>query len=128
VGQVSLPADPHYAVLVVEDNADARETLRLLLELEGHRVEAAETGTEGLKMAATGGFDTALVDIGLPDLDGYQLAQQIRALPAGGRMFLVALTGYGQPDDRRRALAAGFDSHLVKPVDPDDLLKALGRR
>ncbi len=120
--------DSQHAVLVVEDNADARETLRLLLELEGHRVQAAETGTEGLKMAATGGFDTALVDIGLPDFDGYQVAQQIRALPVGPRMFLVALTGYGQPDDRRRALEAGFDSHLVKPVDPDDLLKALGRR
>lgn len=119
---------PRQAILVVEDNADARETLRLLLELEGHRVGVAETGQEGVKQAVDGGYDVGLIDIGLPDFDGYQVARQIRGTPAGARLFLVALTGYGQPDDRRRALEAGFDTHVVKPVDPDDLLRMLASR
>lgn len=112
------------AILIVEDHADARDTLRLLLQLDGHRVTEAGTGARAVELAAAARFDVAMVDIGLPDMDGYEVARRIRT--SGGRgVYLVALTGYGEPDDRQRALAAGFDAHLVKPVDPDDLLKAL---
>jgi CheY-like chemotaxis protein len=111
-------------ILVVEDNDDARGTLQLLLELEGHRVRVAGDGARAIEVAATEPLDVALVDIGLPDVDGYEVARRIRS-KLGDRVYLVALTGYGQADDRQRAMEAGFDAHLVKPVDPDDLLKAL---
>ena len=114
-------------ILVVEDNADARATLQMLLELEGHRVRTAESGAQGVERS-TAPLDAALIDIGLPDCDGYDVARRIRSTPHGKTAYLVALTGYGQPDDRRRAEAAGFDTHLVKPVDPDALVKMLARR
>jgi two-component system, sensor histidine kinase len=112
-------------ILLVEDNPDARETLRLLLELEGHRVAAAETGEQGIQLAGEQAFTVALIDIGLPDLDGYTVAQRIRAGTGGKSLVLVALTGYSEPEDVQRARAAGFDAHLVKPVDPDTLTKTL---
>src|SRR5215470_7967285 len=111
-------------ILLVEDNPDARETLRLLLELEGHRVAAAETGEQGIQLARDNAFTVGLIDIGLPDLDGYTVAQRIRA-GGGTGVVLIALTGYSEPEDDRRARAAGFDAHLVKPVDPDTLTKTL---
>jgi len=114
-------------ILVVEDNADARATLQMLLELEGHRVRTAESGAQGIERSAAP-LDAALIDIGLPDVDGYDVARRIRTTPHGKDAYLVALTGYGQPDDRRRAEEAGFDTHLVKPVDPDALVKMLARR
>ena len=114
-----------YDILLVEDNRDARETLRLLLELEGHRVATAETGERAIELALEKRFTVALIDIGLPDLDGYQVARRIRASTVGDQMLLIALTGYGQPEDVRRALAAGFNAHVVKPVDPDTLTKTL---
>ncbi len=114
---------PARHILIVEDNEDARETLRLLLELEGHHVDAVDSGRAAVEQARAGHHDIGLVDIGLPDMDGYQVAHEIRA--AGGNMYLIALTGYGQPDDRRRTTEAGFDNHLVKPVDPDQLVKLL---
>ena len=114
-------------ILVIEDNADARATLQMLLELEGHRVRTAESGTQGVERSAAP-LDVALIDIGLPDFDGYDVARRIRATPQGKTAYLVALTGYGQPDDRRRAEQAGFDTHLVKPVDPDALVKLLQSR
>jgi CheY-like chemotaxis protein len=114
-----------HEILLVEDNPDARETLRLLLELEGHRVAAADTGERGIALALEKPFTVALIDIGLPDIDGYHVAQRIRSAPAGQRVVLVALTGYGQPEDVRRAREAGFDAHVVKPVDPDTLAKTL---
>jgi len=114
-----------HEILLVEDNPDARETLRLLLELEGHRVVAAETGERAVALALETPFTLALIDIGLPDVDGYQVARRIRSSGGANQMRLVALTGYGQPEDVRRALAAGFDAHVVKPVDPDALTKAL---
>jgi signal transduction histidine kinase/CheY-like chemotaxis protein len=107
-------------VLVVEDNEDAREMLRAALELDGHRVQVAATGTSGLARALSRRFDVAIIDIGLPGMDGYALARRLRQ--AGARCpYLIAVTGYGQPDDRRRALEAGFDTHLVKPVDAREL-------
>jgi signal transduction histidine kinase/ActR/RegA family two-component response regulator len=112
-------AAPH-DILIVEDNTDARESLRILLEYAGHRVRTASDGAAGLDAALASPPDVALIDVGLPKLDGYEVARRIRtASPVP--IFLVALTGYGLPDDRARALAAGFDAHLVKPVDETTL-------
>ena len=112
-------------ILVIEDNADARETLRLLLEIAGHRVETAADGAAGLEKALALQPEIALVDVGLPKLDGYEVARRIRASRGMRRPFLIALTGYGSTEDRNRALDAGFDAHLVKPVDNDTLLELL---
>jgi CheY-like chemotaxis protein len=115
------------SILIVEDNDDAREALRMLLELDGHVIEAAAEGVQALEIVRAKDPDVALVDIGLPGIDGYEVARRARAVDAK-RPFLIALTGYGQPEDRRRAAEAGFDSMLVKPVDPSalsDLLATL---
>ena len=98
--------------------------LRTTLTLEGHEVHAATDGLRGLAALEAHRPDVALIDVGLPGLDGYEVARHARAL-LGNRVRLVALTGYGTPDDRARALAAGFDMHLVKPVDPEALTAAL---
>ena len=111
-------------VLIVEDNADAREVLRFALEISGHEVHEAQDGPSGLAAILGLRPDVALVDIGLPQFDGYEVARKVRAA-AGAPVYLVALTGFGQPDDRRLALEAGFDAHLVKPVEPDVLLDAI---
>jgi CheY-like chemotaxis protein len=112
-------------ILVIDDNDDGRSTMQELLELLGHAVELAEDGASGVEKALACDPDLALVDIGLPKIDGYEVARRIRARPNGARPWLVALTGYGQPDDRRMALEAGFDRHLVKPVSYDDLSNLL---
>ena len=110
-------------ILVVEDNADARETLGMLLEMGGHRVFAEPDGESGLETALRQKPAVMLVDVGLPRMDGYEVARRIRAADGWPRRpFLVAITGYGQPADRDRALAAGFDTHLAKPVEPQRLL------
>jgi len=111
-------------ILVVEDNTDAREMLRHLLNLAGHEVHEAADGPAGLEAALRLRPDITLVDVGLPGFDGYQLARRVRG-SGGPSIYLVALTGYGQPDDRRQAMEAGFDAHLVKPVNPDALLAAI---
>ncbi len=108
-------------VLIVEDNADAAESMHMLLELLGHRVRVAADGFIALDILADNSFDVILIDIGLPAMDGYTLARNIRASSHAKGTRLVALTGYGLEEDRRRALAAGFDHHLVKPVDIDRL-------
>jgi CheY-like chemotaxis protein len=113
-------------VLLVEDNADAREALRVLLELDGYDVEVAGDGPQGLEIARAKTPAVALIDIGLPGMDGYEVARRIRGL-SGSRPLLIALTGYSDPDDRRRAEEAGFDAHVVKPVDPDELTRLLAR-
>jgi PAS domain S-box-containing protein len=110
-------------VLIVEDNDDAREMLRNLLRLLGHEVHEARDGVTGVREARRIRPDVALIDIGLPGIDGYEVARRVRADVPGVR--LVAVTGYGQPDDLERARAAGFDVHLVKPVDPQQLQQAL---
>jgi CheY-like chemotaxis protein len=115
-------------VLIVEDNADAAETLRRLLELAGHRVRVAHDGVAGLEALLSGSAQIALVDIGLPRLDGYELARRMRAsLDGRSQPFMVAVTGYGLPEDRSRALAAGFDEHLTKPVDAAALARVLAQ-
>ena len=113
------------SILVVEDNLDGRESLRDLLEIWGHRVDLAENGPEGVERALAELPDVALIDIGLPGLDGNEVARRIRAGGETRRMALIAMTGYGQPEDRRRALQAGFDNYLVKPVDPAHLARLL---
>lgn len=105
-------------VLVVEDQPDARDVLRLALQLAGHEVFDAADGPLGIETASRCQPDVAIIDIGLPGCDGYEVARQVRRTPDGQTIFLVALTGYGQPEDRRRAEEAGFDLHLVKPIDP----------
>jgi len=115
---------PGRCILIIEDNADARDALRILLELDGHQIEVAGEGAEGLEIAQAKDPDIALVDIGLPGMDGYEIARRLRA-SGSRRPLLVALTGYGQPEDRKRAQEAGFDALLVKPVDPNTLSSLL---
>ena len=110
-------------ILVVEDNDDARSMLRAILELAGHEVIERADGPSGLEAAVNLRPDAALVDVGLPGLNGYDVARQIRARLSGQPMRLIALTGYGQPQNRTQALEAGFDAHLVKPVEPESLLR-----
>jgi two-component system, sensor histidine kinase len=112
-------------VLVVEDNADVRESLRLVLELGGHETELADDGPAGLAAALSRRPDVALIDLGLPVLDGYEVARKIREHLGKGVITLIALTGYGQAHDRRRATEAGFDAYLVKPVDRAALCRAI---
>jgi CheY-like chemotaxis protein len=119
------PGQRRYKILVVEDSADSRELLRFLLEAEGHSVQVAEDGQQGTEMALAIRPEVALVDLGLPILDGYQLARQVRATPEGNQIFLIALSGYGQPEDRQRSAEAGFGAHLVKPLDMDELIRLL---
>jgi signal transduction histidine kinase/CheY-like chemotaxis protein len=120
----SFPEPVSRRILLVEDNPDGRETLRLLLQVWGHRVDVAEDGRQGLQKALSRRPEVALVDIGLPEMDGYEMAQKVRAA-LGRQIFLIAITGYGQPHDRWRALEAGFDVHLVKPFDPEALQELL---
>jgi signal transduction histidine kinase len=112
-------------VLIIEDNDDAREMLHTALSLSGHQVSEARDGAAGIEIAAREQPDVALIDIGLPDIDGYEVARRLRAMTTRRRMTLVALTGYGQPADRERAFKAGFDVHLTKPVPPEQLKQAL---
>ncbi|WP_229427033.1 hybrid sensor histidine kinase/response regulator [Massilia atriviolacea] len=112
-------------VLLIEDNEDGREMMAIMLEAQQYRVDTAVDGVDGLRQAAAACPDIALVDIGLPGIDGYEVARRMRADPATSKVRLVALTGYGQDSDRERALAAGFDAHLVKPVDMARLVAAL---
>ena len=115
---------PRHRILVVEDNADNREMMRILLESAGHQVHDTGDGVSGVEAAVQLAPDTVLVDIGLPGIDGYEVARRIRA-KLRDRCRLIALSGYGQQKDRERAFDAGFDDHLLKPVDPARLLEVL---
>ncbi|RZA32218.1 MAG: response regulator [Lysobacteraceae bacterium] len=112
-------------VLVVDDNVDAAELLGMMLEGAGHRVHIEHLSQGALDYAGAAAPAVCILDIGLPDLDGYELARRLRALPGTAGALLVAVTGYGRPQDREAALAAGFDHHLVKPVDLQQLLGLL---
>ena len=130
-GDAAVPEEPARAqtpaapirrkILVVEDNIDAQRTLQSLLELWGHEVSVASDGREGIDAIKTQRPEIALVDIGLPVTDGYELARRLQRTASRKNVLLVALTGYGSPEQRARALEAGFDLHLVKPVEPDQL-------
>jgi len=111
----------HHRILVVDDNVDAAESTALLLQLEGHEVRTAFDGPQALEAAQTFRPQIVLLDIGLPRLDGYEVARRLRALPELGTPLLVAMTGYGQAEDRDRSRSAGFDEHLVKPVEIDQI-------
>jgi signal transduction histidine kinase len=112
-------------ILVADDNNDALESLATLLQLSGHEVYTASNGAVALESAEQHRPEVALLDIGMPKLDGYEVARRIRAQPWGQRITLVALTGWGQDSDRKRSQEAGFDSHLVKPLDLDKLTELL---
>ena len=112
-------------ILVVEDNRDSADTLRLLLALYGYEVAVAHSGHDGVRAAQQHRPDVVLCDIGLPGLDGYGVARTLRGNPATAQARLIAVTAYGREEDRRRSHEAGFERHLVKPVDPDDLRRAL---
>ena len=114
-------------ILIVEDSEDSRDMLRLYLVESGHQVYEAVDGPRGLEAALRVRPEVALIDIGLPGLDGYEVVRRIRATPEGKKIFLVALTGYGQPEDHRRARQAGFDAHLAKPFDRDRLVTLLSQ-
>jgi signal transduction histidine kinase len=118
------PSTRRLRVLVVDDNPDIRATLHDLLEMQGHEVHTAEDGPEAIERVIALRPEVALVDIGLPGMDGCQVARTLRATP-DLRVRLVAMTGYGQAEDRRRALDAGFDAHVVKPVELDELSRLL---
>jgi signal transduction histidine kinase len=121
------PSRRQESVLIVEDHADSRNMLAEVLELEGHRVTAVSDGRAALEHAAASRPDVAIIDIGLPGMDGYELARQLRGAH-GSTVFLVAITGYGQPADVANAYTAGFDAHVTKPFDTTKLATLLATR
>ena len=112
------PATIARRILIADDNEDAADALAMLLRLAGHEVCTAHGGQAALDLAGTFKPEIALLDIGMPDLNGYDVARQLRGSAQGKALRLIALTGWGQEDDKRRARDAGFDHHLTKPVDP----------
>ena len=126
VTRVDAPAVGGQRIVLIEDNDDGREAVAMALRALGCHVVAAHSGRNGIELALRGKPDLVLIDIGLPDLAGYEVARMLR-LRLGERVRLVALTGYGQLEDRKRSEEAGFDAHLVKPIGPADLLRLIGR-
>jgi CheY-like chemotaxis protein/two-component sensor histidine kinase len=112
-------------VLIVDDNTDAADSLGLLLKFEGHETHVVYSAKEALASMESFNPEVALLDIGLPDINGYDLARQIRKMPQFKALRLIALTGYGQNEDQQRARAAGFDDHLVKPVALSAVIRAI---
>jgi len=127
-GTAVLRRFPQRRVLVVDDNLDATETLQALLESLGAVVLAAGSGREALGMFEAFRPDAVLLDIGMPGMDGYEVARRIRALPSGHGTQIIALTGWGQQEDIRRSMQAGFDHHMVKPLDVEKLWGLIGAR
>jgi two-component system CheB/CheR fusion protein len=122
---IEAPLGEARRVLVIEDNLDGSETLRRLLEFAGHEVRVAHTGPEGLRLADAWTPDYVFCDIGLPELDGYRVADELRRKPATATIHLIAITGYGSPEDRERSRLHGFERHFTKPADPAVLLSLL---
>src|SRR5262249_53580661 len=118
-------ASVHRRVLIVDDNVDAAETLAVLVRLWGHEVRVAFTGPEALRIAEQFRPEIIVLDIGLPEINGYDVARRLRQHPGFAKAMLIALTGYGQEDDRRRSDEAGFDHHVTKPVLPEALRRLL---
>ncbi|HEX6992543.1 MAG TPA: PAS domain S-box protein [Gammaproteobacteria bacterium] len=125
--QKAAPARAARRVLVVDDNRDAAASLRLVLELDGHEVEAVHGAAEALRAVGEFRPEIVLLDIGLPEMDGYEVARRIRARRDGGAIRLFALTGWAQEEDKRKAFEAGFDEHLTKPVDSAVLRQLIAR-
>ncbi|MCZ4501116.1 MAG: hypothetical protein JWQ74_3673, partial [Marmoricola sp.] len=112
-------------ILVVDDNHDAAETLSIFLKLKGNEVQVRYDGYVGIKLAESFLPDVVVLDIGMPGLDGYQSCRLMRDSVWGGTMTIIALTGYGQEDDIRKSMEAGFDAHLLKPVDIKQLMSII---
>jgi CheY-like chemotaxis protein len=108
-------------VLIVDDNRDGAQSLALMLDIEGHEVRTAADGLEALQIAEEFQPHVVLLDIGMPGIDGYETARRLRTRPWAQSTLLCAQTGWGQEDDKRRARTAGFDRHLVKPIDPEEI-------
>jgi CheY-like chemotaxis protein len=106
-------------ILVADDNRDAADSMALILEFSGYQVLIAHSGLDALEKARASMPDAMILDIGMPDMNGYEVARSIRAEAWGERIFMLAITGWGQEEDKERALAAGFDQHMTKPVDAD---------
>jgi len=112
-------------IVIADDNQDSAETFAMLLSFSGHEVRIAHDGTAALDAVREFRPDVAFLDIGMPGLTGYEVAQAVRAEPWGREIKLIALTGWGQPDDKLRSRSAGFDRHLVKPIDPAEVDRLL---
>jgi CheY-like chemotaxis protein len=123
-----VKACPLRRVLVVDDNVDAAAALGMLLESLGHDTRIANGGLQALEIAAEFRPNIVLLDIGMPGIDGYEVAKRLRALDTRNSVRIIAVTGWGQDTDREKSQEAGFDLHLVKPVDTDDLALALNER
>jgi two-component system CheB/CheR fusion protein len=121
----AAPEPPRRRILVVDDNQDVAQSLAMLLEMLGHELGVAHDGPGALETAERMRPEVVLMDISLPGMDGYEVARRMRQLPASDGALLVALTGWAQEDDRRRSAEAGFDKHLVKPVDLTTLQELL---
>jgi CheY-like chemotaxis protein len=114
-------------MLVVDDNRDGADLMAVLLRLQGHEVEVAHDGYCALEIAARFEPEVVLLDIGLPGLNGYDVAKQLRQMKLARPQCLIAMTGYGSEEDRQRTEEAGFDHHIVKPIEPAELNKLLAR-
>lgn len=126
-GRANGKAHRSRRVLIVDDNADAAELLEMLVRSWGHEAAVANEGASALDMAQGAGFDVVLLDIGLPGIDGYEVARRLRVHPGGEELFIVALTGFDRDADREEARAAGFDTLVIKPVEPEQLRTLLAR-
>jgi CheY-like chemotaxis protein len=129
-GATGDPSHESRRLMVVDDNEDAANSLSMLLRLQGHAVRVLHGGEAALEAVREESPEVVLLDLGMPGMDGYETARRMRTLPGGDRIVLVALTGWGQEQDRRRSREAGFDQHLTKPVDPqslDEVLRLRGR-
>lgn len=109
-------------ILLADDNRDAAESLAIILRLEGHEVDLAHDGLEALRAFGARTPDIALLDIGMPHTNGYEVARHIRAAPNGRAVLLIAITGWAQDSDKAQSRAAGFDHHLTKPIEPEALI------
>ncbi|MEO0529185.1 MAG: PAS domain S-box protein, partial [Planctomycetota bacterium] len=126
--ELSLADDNDMRIMIVEDNEGVRKMLARTLELKGLTVHAVPSGRTALEQIRDFRPTVAIVDIGLPDVDGYEVARRVRQMPECKDLLLVAVTGYGRDRDRDTAIAAGFDIHLVKPLDPNELLRAIAEK
>jgi len=123
----AVPATPRRRILVVDDHEDSVAMMAALLRSKGYEVATARDGTAALEIATRFSPEIVILDIGLPEIDGYESARRFRKLPATGRTFIIALSGYGTQQDRTRTHEAGFDYHLTKPVAPLELFHLLSR-